>query len=64
MTHNIPYQFEVHTEIGVNEAVTHTRHGTPPHLRMLGAKVLGDLLGRFANNLQAAYESPALRVIR
>ena len=61
---DVPDKFVVHTEIIVNQAIAHSRHGPPLNGRVLPAKLLGHFLGRFSDNLEAPNKCTPKRLVR
>ena len=59
MLNHVPDELEVDAEILVDQPIAHAGHCAPFELRMPGPEVVRDLLGRLANDLQAADEGAA-----
>src|SRR5690606_15564833 len=61
MLHNFPHEAHVHTEVTVDQAVSHPSHAAPLDLRVLRSVLLRELLGSFPDHLQTSHEGPLER---
>jgi hypothetical protein len=50
--HHLPYEFIIHAEVAMDEAVAHACHRAPLHLRVGSTEGVGELLGSFADDLR------------
>jgi hypothetical protein len=53
---DVPHEFEIDTEVVVDQDVAHAGHCTPLDGRMGRSELRGHLLGGFANDLKAPHE--------
>lgn len=54
LRHHIPNELVVHSEIAVDEPITHPCHAAPLHSGIPRPQLVGNHLGGFAYNFQAA----------